>query len=375
VPLVQSCSITPRLLASIRIFALGIALSSTSPLNAADITIQHPDAWGRIVVDIVGEIVAGDDKAFEQRVAAAVHWTPTSSSSLAASPPPGLETKPAAVHSNLVIVSLSSPGGDFSSAINISEFIHNHRWSTYVPSGTVCASSCATIWLAGDHRIIEGAPGVHIGFHAVFDAGTNRETGAGNAILGSHLARWGFDDRAITCVTITPPDQIGWLTGPDGSLCNITWEVLAPARTTPMTFWQPAQTKEAQPQTPSVETKTLRLSLLCSPRSPNNSSVVQIEVGLSVAYDPNPRIIYFDAWHSTTDGHVYKRSEQYSDRRFEIPNIQNRWIWKGRRWVQDQYFNMVQLSMNSRHYFYGEWNESTSEQLTDASCDIRPQRE
>jgi hypothetical protein len=150
VSLGQSCSITPRLLASIRIFALGIALSSTSPLNAADITIQHPDAWGRVFVDIVGEIVAGDDKAFEQRVAAAVHWTPTSSSSLAGSPPPSLETKPAAVLSNLVIVSLSSPGGEFLPAINIGEFIHNHRWSTYVPSGTVCASSCAMIcgWLA-----------------------------------------------------------------------------------------------------------------------------------------------------------------------------------------------------------------------------------
>jgi len=328
-----------------------MALSSTNPVNAADITIQHPDVWGRIFVDIVGEIVAGDDKAFEQSVAEKIDFP------------------------NLIIVSLSSPGGDFSSAINISEFIHNHRWSTYVPSGTVCASSCATIWLSADHRIIEGAPGVSIGFHAVYDVGTKKEVGSGNAILGSHLARWGFDDRAITCVTMTPPDQIGWLSGPAGSLCNITWEVLAPARTTPMKFWQPAQTKEAQPQSPSVETKTLRLSLLCSPRSPN-SSVVQIEVGLSVAYDPNPRIIYFDAWHSTTDGHVYKRSEQYSDRRFEIPNIQNRWIWRGRRWVQDQYFNMVaQLSMNSSHYFYGEWNESTSEQLTDAVCKFRSQGE
>ena len=112
-----------------------------------------------------------------------------------------------------------------------------------------------------------------------------------------------------------------------------------------------------------------RITSLFSTRP--NSSVVQIEVGLSVAYDPNPRIIYFDAWHSTTDGHVYKRSEQYSDRRFESPNIQNRWIWRGRRWVQDQYFNMVaQLSMNSRYYFYGEWNESTNEQLTDAVCNI-----
>ena len=277
--------------ASIHIFALLMALSSTNPVNAADITIQRPDVWGRIFVDIVGEIVTVDDKAFEQRVAKKIDLP------------------------NLIIVSLSSPGGDFSSAINISEFIHNHRWSTYVPSGTVCASSCATIWLSADHRIIEGAPGVSIGFHAVYDVGTKKEVGSGNAILGSHLARWGFDDRAITCVTMTPPDQIGWLSGPAGSLCNITWEVLAPARTTPMKFWQPGaneggttaiaigRNKNPTPVTSLFSTKP-------------KSSVVQIEVGLSVAYDPNPRIIYFDAWHSTTDGHVYKRSEQYSDRRF-----------------------------------------------------------
>ena len=64
----QTCSITPRLSASIHIFALLMALSSTNPVNAADITIQHPDVWGRIFVDIVGEIVTVDDKAFEQEL-------------------------------------------------------------------------------------------------------------------------------------------------------------------------------------------------------------------------------------------------------------------------------------------------------------------
>jgi hypothetical protein len=70
---------------------------------AADIIIQHPDVWGRIFVDIVGEIVAGDDKAFERIVAEKVDLP------------------------NSIIVSLSSPGGEFLPAINIGEFIHNHR--------------------------------------------------------------------------------------------------------------------------------------------------------------------------------------------------------------------------------------------------------
>jgi hypothetical protein len=31
--------------------------------------------------------------------------------------------------------------------------------------------------------------------------------------------------------------------------------------------------------------------------------------------------------------------------------------------------------MNGGHYFYGEWNQSTGEPLTEAVCDIRPQGE
>ncbi len=78
-----------------------------------------------------------------------------------------------------------------------------------------------------------------------------------------------------------------------------------------------------------------------------------------------------------TDRHVYKRSEQYRDRHFEIPNVQeDRWIWKGRRWVKDQYFYMVgALWMDGGQYFYSEWNESAREQLTDTVCNIRSQGE
>ena len=56
------------------------------PARGASITVNAPDAYGRIFVDVVGEIVAGDEKAFEQRVAI-------------------LRT-----HNDKVIVSLSGPG-------------------------------------------------------------------------------------------------------------------------------------------------------------------------------------------------------------------------------------------------------------------------
>ena len=78
--------------------------------------------------------------------------------------------------------------------MKIGERIHTNGWGTYVLSGAVCASSCAIIWLAGVPRTIEGAPGVIIGFHAVYDIETQKESGAANAILGAAmiatLTRW-----------------------------------------------------------------------------------------------------------------------------------------------------------------------------------------
>jgi hypothetical protein len=122
-----------------------------SPAESAEIAVNAPDAYHRIFVDIVGEITLDDDQAFERKVAV-IH-----------------------AHDDKVIVTLSGPGGVALTAMKIGEFIHTNGWATYVPSGTVCASSCAIIWLAGMPRTIEGAPGVIIGFHAVYDAQTQRE--------------------------------------------------------------------------------------------------------------------------------------------------------------------------------------------------------
>ena len=61
-------------------------------------------------MDIVGEIVAGDDKAFERKVAEKL-VSPIQSS-----------------YPYPVQAATSLP------AINIGEFIHNHGWSTYVPT-------------------------------------------------------------------------------------------------------------------------------------------------------------------------------------------------------------------------------------------------
>jgi hypothetical protein len=90
-------------------------------------------AWAHLV-DVVGEIVAADEQAFEQKVAI-LHS-----------------------HADEVIVTLSGPGSAALPAMKIGELIHENGWATYVSSGNPCTSSCSIIWLAGAPRTIEGAP-------------------------------------------------------------------------------------------------------------------------------------------------------------------------------------------------------------------------
>ena len=111
--------------------------------------------------------------------------------------------------------------------MKIGELIHENGWTTYVSSGNPCTSSCSIIWLAGTPRTIEGAPAVIIGFHAIYNKETEQESGAANAILGHHLARWGLNELGVACVTISPPNEMGWLTGVAGRECGITWQVFS----------------------------------------------------------------------------------------------------------------------------------------------------
>jgi hypothetical protein len=80
--------------------------------KAATITVNAPDAYGRVFVDVVGDIDSDDYKAFQQKVA-------------------NLHN----VVQRNVIVTLASPGGHAVAAMAIGEFISSRGWTTYVPSG------------------------------------------------------------------------------------------------------------------------------------------------------------------------------------------------------------------------------------------------
>jgi hypothetical protein len=313
--------------------------------NAATITVNAPDAYGRTFVDVIGEIVAKDDETFEQKVAI--------------------------LHARVdkVIVTLSGPGGAVLPAINIAELIHKNGWATYVPSGTICASSCSIIWLAGTPRTIEGSPGVTIGFHAVFSEQTQAESGIGNAVVGSHLARWGLTDQAVECVTVTPPNKMGWLTGPDGRACGINWEVLTPGRDVPLSLWQLPMPSE----TASREAKREEVFFECVPTSVSKEEpdpVVRIALK-AMLHEGDDTIDYFDAWHRTLKGKTYKRSEQYQRRHvyWQKPKL----IWDG-HWIKDQNVYMIgQLDLddftyNERVYQGAPGPQNIGEEATNSVC-------
>lgn len=111
------------------------------------------------------------------------------------------------------IVSLNSPGGSLLSGIQIGTVIRLRAFNTVVKNNSMCASACAYAWLAGVQRYAEANS--KIGFHAAYivDRGIAKETGVGNALLGSYLARIGLTDEAIAYFTSAQPDEINWLNG------------------------------------------------------------------------------------------------------------------------------------------------------------------
>jgi hypothetical protein len=106
------------------------------------------------------------------------------------------------------VVVLDSPGGSVLGGLEIGRNIKNNNYFTAVPNKTLCASSCALIWLAGTKRFAEDDS--FVGFHAayVYKNGKPVESGSGNALVGAYLNQIGLTDRAIVFVTNAPPEGI-----------------------------------------------------------------------------------------------------------------------------------------------------------------------
>ena len=60
---------------------------------------------------------------------------------------------------------LTSGGGDLYGGMRAATFINSSGLNTFVPEGGFCASSCATMFLSGGNRWVEGDVGVHQFYH------------------------------------------------------------------------------------------------------------------------------------------------------------------------------------------------------------------
>ena len=154
----------------------------SSCLNAANITAEKvsEDIY---VLKIIGQILEDDGKRFRD------------------------------ISQNIkrAVVVLDSQGGSVLGGLEIGRSIKNNNYLTAVPNKTLCASSCALIWLAGSKRFAEDDS--FIGFHAayIYKDGKPVESGSGNALVGAYLNQIGLTDKAIVFVTNAPPEGIARL--------------------------------------------------------------------------------------------------------------------------------------------------------------------
>ncbi|HEY4199694.1 MAG TPA: hypothetical protein VGM83_03960 [Devosiaceae bacterium] len=121
-------------------------------------------------------------------------------------------------------VALDSPGGSVDDALAIGQLIRDHRFSTSVAAGALCASSCPLLLAGGVERHAE--QGAAVGVHQVYAAvladtvGTRRlspdqamgEAQAITARIGRYLTGMGVDPALWLKAMETPPTDLAYLT-------------------------------------------------------------------------------------------------------------------------------------------------------------------
>lgn len=146
------------------------------------------------------------------------------------------------------IVVFNSRGGSAFAGIEIGKAIRMRNFTTWVPSGSACASACAIAWLGGTRRLMGKA--ALIGFHSVYtiEGGAPVENGAGNAIYGAYLSQLGLSDRAIMYLSVAAPTSMNWLTPAEAESYGISLTVFdpKPAQSMPTPATNPAINLEAR---------------------------------------------------------------------------------------------------------------------------------
>ncbi|MFC0281377.1 hypothetical protein ACFOHK_15070 [Falsigemmobacter intermedius] len=103
-------------------------------------------------------------------------------------------------------VVLASPGGLVLPAMEIAAIVHTLGISTEVPLGSVCASACSIIFLAGEGRTALG----QLGVHQMAAEGSGAVSGV-QFILAEMLdafEKYGVDRRVSRHMLTTPPEEM-----------------------------------------------------------------------------------------------------------------------------------------------------------------------
>jgi hypothetical protein len=167
--------------------------------HGADISAHQVQESDTPVIIISGNIVSGDETTFRR----------------------------ISLEYDHAVVLLNSMGGALAPALSIGEAIRLREYVTVVPSGSVCASACALVWLAGERRAL--SPSGKVGFHASYyeDNGRLIETGVGNAVIGHYLSRLNLPERAVIFATSSSPHQITWLDAASRDSSGIPFDVFS----------------------------------------------------------------------------------------------------------------------------------------------------
>jgi hypothetical protein len=190
-----------RALAALAIGLVAIAGLAPSRAGAAEITSEKLKDSERQFISIIGDIEEGDLAKF-RRLAVA--------------------------HDDAVVY-LASDGGLTAEALEIGRIIRIKGYDTFVSNDADCNSSCALIWLAGQSKFLE--KGAHVGFHATYveQNGRKRESGVGNAVVGTYLAQLNLSQSAVVFATSAPPDRLNILTTSNAASVGIPVETIGGA--------------------------------------------------------------------------------------------------------------------------------------------------
>jgi hypothetical protein len=192
------------LVAALALRGCAILFLTTTTAHAADIDVSSLGPNAPSLVSVSGPLVSGDRELFLRRI----------------------------ISVSSAIVAFNSDGGNLLAGLQIGEVIRLKNFSTLVPKGAHCASSCALAWLGGTKRWM--APDAKIGFHSAYNGETGQVTGPGNALVGAYLNKIGLPYNAVVYITAAAPNSMAWLSKSDAVTLGIDVALfenpLSPAR-------------------------------------------------------------------------------------------------------------------------------------------------